>query len=266
MAGRALHRHEHVDAAAVAEGDLEPGPAQHRHVGTHARALDHAFDGVVLSRLARDAAGEDELAVDWHLARDHRFHGVQHRREICLLLARPLTHHAFAGEAICRAVDHVARVRVGHGRGRLVHGVADQHQRFVARSCPVGCDQIAHWVVANVAKTHGAQPRLDRRGDERFEQRLVLEQLGLRARHLDERDQQVLRALARNLPLQHRLDVVHRPALGSHMPTPFSSARRYRKWASATSCETRPVVWMRIRSSSRSRPFFTPATSSWISA
>src|SRR6266545_3644706 len=133
MAGRALHRDEHVDAAAVAEGDLETGAAQHRHIGAHARALDHALDGVVLSGLARHATGEDELAVDWNLARDHGFHGVQHRREICLLFARSLPHHAFAREAVCRAVHHIAIVGIGHGRGRLVHGVADQHQRFAAR-------------------------------------------------------------------------------------------------------------------------------------
>src|SRR5262249_975824 len=53
--------------------------------------------------------------------------------------------------------------------------------------------------------------------------------------------------------------------LGSHMPSPLSSARRYKKCASATSCDTRPVVWIRIRSSSRSRPFFAPDTNSWIS-
>src|SRR6516162_5653497 len=47
MARRALHRHEYVDAAAVAERDLETGPAQHRHVRAHTRALDHAFDRVV---------------------------------------------------------------------------------------------------------------------------------------------------------------------------------------------------------------------------
>src|SRR5262249_58077022 len=55
------------------------------------------------------------------------------------------------------------------------------------------------------------------------------------------------------------------PALGSQVPRPLSSAFRYKKYASAMSCETRPVVWIRIRSSSRSRPFFAPDTSSWIS-
>ena len=40
---------------------------------------------------------------------------------------------------------------------------------------------------------------------------------------------------------------------------------RYKKCASATSCDTSPVVWTRMRSSSRSRPFFAPETSSWIS-
>src|SRR5262249_22429994 len=38
MARRALHRHEHVDAAAVAERNLEPGPAQHRHVSARTPA------------------------------------------------------------------------------------------------------------------------------------------------------------------------------------------------------------------------------------
>src|SRR5262252_1594814 len=55
------------------------------------------------------------------------------------------------------------------------------------------------------------------------------------------------------------------PALGSHVPRPLSSAFRYKKCASAMSCETRPVVWIKIRSSSRSRPFFLPDTRSWIS-
>src|SRR5215831_9381878 len=54
-------------------------------------------------------------------------------------------------------------------------------------------------------------------------------------------------------------------ALGSHVPRPLSSAFRYKKCASAMSCETRPVVWIKIRSSSRSRPFFLPDTRSWIS-
>src|SRR5262249_17820045 len=54
------------------------------------------------------------------------------------------------------------------------------------------------------------------------------------------------------------------PALGSHVPRPLSSAFRYKKCASAMSCETRPVVWIKIRSSSRSRPFFLPDTRSWI--
>src|SRR5262249_40172886 len=113
MARRALHRHAYVDAAAVAERDLEPGPAQHRHVRAHARALDHALDGVVLSSLTREAAGENELALDRDLARDHGFHGMQHRRQIRLLLARPLPHHAFARQAVRRAVDLVAVVGVG---------------------------------------------------------------------------------------------------------------------------------------------------------
>jgi len=98
----------------------------------------------------------------------------------------------------------------------LVHGIADEHQRLVARSRAVSRDQVAHGVVANVGKAHAAQARLDRRGDERLEQRLVLEQRGLWARYLDERDQEVLRLLAGDARLQQRLDlgVVHRRAPG----------------------------------------------------
>ena len=140
MAGRALHRHEHVDTAAVAERDLQSGPAQHRHVGSYARALDNAPDRIVLAGLAREAAGEDELALDRGLTGDHDFHRVQHGRESGLLLARSLAHHAFPGQAVCRAVDHVAGVGVGHGRGGLVHGVADEHQRLVGRLRAVGRD------------------------------------------------------------------------------------------------------------------------------
>src|SRR5215475_7104678 len=69
MARRALDRHEYVDAAAIAERNLEAGSAQHRHVRAHARTLDHALDGVVLSGLTREAADEDELALDRNLAR-----------------------------------------------------------------------------------------------------------------------------------------------------------------------------------------------------
>ena len=47
-------------------------------------------------------------------------------------------------------------------------------------------------------------------------------------------------------------------AVGSHMPRPFSSAVRYKKCARATSCDTSPVVWMRIRSS-RMLPAFLRA-------
>src|SRR5262249_61632693 len=54
------------------------------------------------------------------------------------------------------------------------------------------------------------------------------------------------------------------PALGSQVPRPLSSAFRYKKYASAMSCETRPVVWIKIRSSSRSRPFFAPDPTSSI--
>ncbi len=196
VTGRALDRHEHVDAAAVAERDREAGAAQHRHVRAHSRALDHAPDGVVLAGFARQAADEDEPARDGNAARDHGFHGVQHGREIGLLLARALPHHAFAGQAVWRAVDHVAVVGIAHRGRRLIHGVADEHQRFAARAGAVGRDQIAHRVVADFRKAHRAQTRLDRGPDELLEQRLVLEQLGLRARHLDELDQQLLRAFA----------------------------------------------------------------------
>jgi hypothetical protein len=43
-----------------------------------------------------------------------------------------------------------------------------------------------------------AQARLDRRGDERLEQRLVLEQLGLRAGDLDQRNQELFRPRGRD--------------------------------------------------------------------
>jgi hypothetical protein len=62
MARRAAHRDEHVDAAAIAERDHQPGPAQDRHIGTHARALNHAPDGVVLAGFAGQAAAEDQSA------------------------------------------------------------------------------------------------------------------------------------------------------------------------------------------------------------
>ena len=148
---------------------------------------------------------------------------MQHRREIRFLLAGPLSHHAFAGEAVCHTVHDIAGIRVRHGRGGLVHGIADQHQRFVSRSFPVGGDEISHRVIADVGKAHAAQARLDRRGDEPLEQRLVLQQLGLRAWHLDERDQQFLCAIARDALLQQflELDFVHRrfplsSTLGEH--------------------------------------------------
>ena len=177
---------------------FEPGAAEHRHVGAHAGAFDHALDGVVLAGLARQAAGEDRACRRSAAARDHGFHGVQHGGQVGLLLARALAHDALAGQAVLRAVDDVAVIGIGHGRRRLVHGVADEHQRFAAGARAVGRDQVAHGVVADVGKAHGAQARLDRRLDEVLEQRLVLEQLGLRARHLDELDQQLLRALARD--------------------------------------------------------------------
>ena len=41
--GEPLTVPEHVDAAAVAERDLQAGAAEHRHVGTHAGAFDHAL-------------------------------------------------------------------------------------------------------------------------------------------------------------------------------------------------------------------------------
>ena len=61
----------------------------------------------------------------------------------------------------------------------------------------VAGDQVAHGVIADVGKAHGAQARLDRLLDELLEQRLVFQQLGLRARDLDELDQEFLGALAR---------------------------------------------------------------------
>jgi hypothetical protein len=48
---------------------------------------------------------------------------------------------------------------------------------------------------------HAAQTRLDRRGDERLEQRLVLEQRGLRAWHLDQRNQELFRPRERDARL-----------------------------------------------------------------
>ena len=137
---------------------------------------------------------------------------MQHGRQIRLLLARPLPHHALARQAVGRAVDHVAVVGVGHGGRGLVHGVADEHQRLVARPGAVGGDEIAHGIVADVDKAHAAQTRLDRRGDERLEQRLVREPFGLRARHLDERDEQFLRPRARDARIHQGPDlaVVHR--------------------------------------------------------
>src|SRR5262245_27679900 len=116
------------------------------------------------------------------------------RFAFCSLAPLPIMHSP--GRPYAAAVDDVAGVGVGHGRGGLVHGIADEHQRLVARSRAVSRDQVAHGVVANVGKAHAAQARLDRRGDERLEQRLVLEQRGLWARYLDERDQEVLRLLA----------------------------------------------------------------------
>ena len=207
VAGRAFHRDEDVDTSAVAERDLEPGPAQHRHVRAHARALNDAPDGVMLAGLARQAAGEDELAGERGLARDHGLHGVQHGGEVRLLLARPFPHHAFAGQVELRAVDDVAGIGVRHGRGGLVHGIADEHQRFAARSRPVGRDQVSHRVVADVGEAHRAQARLDRGPDEGFEQRLLFQELGLRTRHLDQLDQQFFGALAGNAGVEQLLNL-----------------------------------------------------------
>jgi hypothetical protein len=165
-----------------------------------------------VSRLARQAADKHEPARERGLARNHGLHGVQHSGEIGLLLAGALAHHAFAGQAERCAVDHVAAIGVGHGGGRLVHGIANEHQRLPARCGAVARDQVAHGVVANVGKAHGAQARLDRGADEGFQQRLVLEQRGLRARHLDELDQQLLCPCARDARVYQRFDfgVAHR--------------------------------------------------------
>ena len=186
VAWRALHGHEHIDAAAIAERNLEAGAAEHGHVGAYAGAFDYALDGIVLAGLTRQAAGEDELTGNRRLRRDHGLHRVQHRGEIGLLLARTFAHDALAGQAVLRAVDDVAVVRIRHGRGRLIHRIADDHQRFAAGARPVGRDQVAHGVVADIREAHRAQAGLDRLLDEFLQQRLVFQQFRLRAWHLDQ--------------------------------------------------------------------------------
>ena len=173
------------------------------------------------------------LPVIGTFAGDDGFHRVQIGGEIGLLLARALAHHAFAGQVVFGAVDHVAVVGIGHGGGRLVHGVADEHQRLAAGACAIGRDQIAHGVIADVGKAHGAQPRLDRLLDELLEQRLIFQEIGLRAWDLDELDQQFLRALARELGIEEFLDfgrfhslvlhVTSAPPLPSRFFTPGQS-------------------------------------------
>ena len=215
MAGRALHRHEYIDATAVAERHLETGAAQHRHVGAHARAFDHAPDGVVLAGLARQTADEisfpasgTPLAITVSMA-----WSMAARLAFCSLAPFPMTHSPGRPNLAPSTTSPSYGIR--HGRGRLVHGIADEHQRLATGSHAVGGDQIAHGVVANVGKAHAAQPGLDRALDERLEQRLVLEQLGLRAWHFHQLDQQFLRPCARDSPVQELLDrgLVHRRPL-----------------------------------------------------
>jgi hypothetical protein len=85
--------------------------------------------------------------------------------------------------------------------------IADEHQRLAARSRPVGRDQVSHRVVADVGEAHGAQTGLDRGLDEDLEQRLLFQEFGLRARHLDQLDQQFLGALAGDAGVEESLDV-----------------------------------------------------------
>ncbi len=196
MTRRALDRHEHVDAAAVAKRDLQAGTAEHRHIGADSSALDDALDRIMLAGFARETAGEQQPAGDRHTAGNDGLHRMQHRGEIGFLLARAFAHDAFARESKFLAIDDVAIVGVWHGGGWLVHRIANEHERLAARSRTVTRDQVSHRIVADVQESHRSQTWLDRRLDELFEERFVFEQFGLRARHFDQFDQQLLGALA----------------------------------------------------------------------
>ena len=100
-----------------------------------AGAFDDALDGIVLSGLTRQATRENELPRSVR-GGDDRFHRMQHAGEVGFLLACSLAQDAFAGQAKFYAVNDVAVVRIGHGRGRLVHRVADEHQRFPLVAAP----------------------------------------------------------------------------------------------------------------------------------
>src|SRR6185503_15600134 len=61
--GGSAHDHSCVDAAAVAELQLEAVAVDEGDVGAYAFRLDHVADRVVLAGLARDAADEVQLAM-----------------------------------------------------------------------------------------------------------------------------------------------------------------------------------------------------------
>jgi hypothetical protein len=202
---------------AITQCDHQAGAAEHRHVGSHAEMLHRAHDGVVLAGFAGKAAGEDELAGQLHPAGDNGLHRMQHGSEIGFLLACAFTHDALAGQPVFRSVDDIARIRIWHRRGRLIHGVADEHQRLAAVRLAIGRDQVPHRIVADIGKAHGAQTRRHRVGDEFLQERLVFEKLGLRAGHSHQLDQKLFCALARNAPVQKLFDIggFHRSILRS---------------------------------------------------
>jgi hypothetical protein len=137
----------------------------------------------VLAGLARDAADEVQLAVQSNFRFLNSFHRVQHRRHGSFLLARALAEHRLAGEPVRRRIDDGGRIRVGHGVGRLVHRVRDQHHRTAAAPAAFFCYQVAHRVEAYARHAERLHAWNERRLHELAQLRLVLEEIGLRRGH-----------------------------------------------------------------------------------
>jgi hypothetical protein len=212
VARRAVHAHQDIDAAAVAEVDLQAGAAEDRHLGPHALAFHHAADGIVPAGLARGAAEEDEPAAQRHAGGGDRLHRQQHGRHVSLLLGGALAQHRLAGQAVRTRIDDVAGVGVRHRRLRLVHRVGDQHQRMAGSVLALLRDQVAHAVAADAEEAEGGQPRRDGRVDEGAQQRLGFQEFRLGRGHAHQLDQQPLRTVQRDqlVELRARCCIGHR--------------------------------------------------------
>ena len=155
---RAVYDDLYVDAAAIAQLQFEAVAIDEGEIGANLFGFHDVTDCIVLSGFTRHAANEREASLNRNAGRTHRFNGVQHRRHAAFLLAGAFAQHGFPGQTVNRGIDDFSAIGIAHRRGRLVHGMAHQHQG-AARAVGAGFgDEVSHGVQPGVVDAQRLHP------------------------------------------------------------------------------------------------------------